>query len=101
VGFEATLTWRRFELYTEAEYLHDLDDASSSYTYNWTELSYRLTDTWRVGLVAQRTRAFESDLELQRGVLLGLTIADAEITAYVIDVGLEEPMVAVSLSVDF
>jgi hypothetical protein len=101
VGLEATLAWRRLELYVEAEYLFDLDDRAGDYGYAWTELSYHLNERWRVGLVAQRTRAWESDLEVDPGVLVGLSIEEAEVSAYVIDVGLDEPMVALSLSVGF
>ena len=82
-GYEATLAWRQFELYTEGEYVIDTRDASGNFFYTWTELTYSPTDWLRAGLVIQRTKTYETDFDFQRGVLVGLTLQDMDLTAYV------------------
>src|SRR5262245_13329455 len=71
-ALELDLTWRRLELYSEGEYVIDLDAHDDSFLYNWSEASVWMTDWLRAGLVTQRTRAFETPRDIQRGVLVGL-----------------------------
>ncbi len=84
-GFEASLAWRAVELYSESEYVHDLDGGEDSFFYTWTELSASLPRGWRAGIVAQRTRAWESERDVQRGLLLGATLGRVDLTAYAIN----------------
>jgi hypothetical protein len=100
-GYELTLAWKRFELYTEGEYLYDLDVESDSYFYSWSELSFSPCERWRVGLVAQRTKAYQTDLDIQRGFLVGLTLDSVELTAYVLNLGFDTPIFALSISFEF
>lgn len=100
-GYELTLAWKRFELYTEGEYLYDLDVEADSYFYSWSELSFAPCERWRVGLVAQRTKAYETDLDIQRGFLVGLSLESVELTAYVLNLGFDTPIFALSFSVEF
>jgi hypothetical protein len=81
-GFRGTLAFGQFELYSESEYLIDTDDTSDSFAYTWSELAWSPTDWLRFGVVAQRTRAYETDLDTQRGLLLGLSFARLDLTAY-------------------
>jgi hypothetical protein len=67
VGFEATLAAGRFDYYLEAEYVRDRGTREDSYTYAWTELGFKPIEPVRLGIVAQRTRAYGGDRELQRG----------------------------------
>jgi len=100
-GYELTLAYKRFELYTEGEYLHDLNVEQDSYFYSWSELSYEPCDRWRVGLVAQRTKAYGTDLDIQRGFLVGLSLDSVELTAYVLNLGFDTPIFALSISFEF
>jgi hypothetical protein len=67
-GFELSLTWKRLDYYLESEVLLDLHSHGDSFTYAWSELGLSPVDWLRVGLVGQRTRVFESDLDIQRGI---------------------------------
>ena len=97
-GYEMTLSYGKFSLYDEGEYVVDLDDSDGNFLYNWLELSYVPVDWLRVGLVAQRTRAYETGLDVQRGLLAGVTYKNAELVVYVFDPGGEDAMVACGLS---
>ena len=81
-GLEASVSWRKLDLYIEAEYVHDLNDKSASYFYAWTELGWRPLEPLRIGLVGQRTRIVSNDRELQRGVFAQLTMGSATVGLY-------------------
>jgi hypothetical protein len=97
-GYELTLSYDRFSLYDEGEYLVDLDDSDGNFLYNWLELNYVPLDWLRVGLVAQRTRAYETGLDVQRGLLAGVTYKNAEFAVYLFNPGGDDAMVVCGLS---
>ncbi len=70
-ALELSLSYGRFELYNESEFLIDLNDAEFNFFYAWTELNYYPLDDLSLGLVATRTRLFETDLAIQRGLSAG------------------------------
>ena len=72
-GLEASAAWRRFDVYVEAEYVHDTNERTNSYLYAWTELGFRPVEWLRVGLAGQRTRAYGGDRDLQRGPFAQVT----------------------------
>lgn len=79
---EASVSWRKVDLYVEAEYVHDLDDSSASYFYAWTELGWRPVESIRIGLVGQRTRIVANDRDFQRGVFGQVMLGKATIGLY-------------------
>jgi hypothetical protein len=81
-GLKASLGWRKLELYGENEYVVDANNRADSYFYNWSELTLAPADWIRFGMVTQRTRVYQSDREIQRGVLAGLSLKHANLTAY-------------------
>jgi len=90
-GYRATLGWRDVELYSEGELVIDAGDRDDSFFYTWTELSVAPSERWRAGLVIQRTKAWESPFDIQRGVLLGFQGGRFDATAYVLNPG-ESPV---------
>jgi hypothetical protein len=72
-ALEASLGYGMFDFYVEGEYLFDLNDDSGNFFYSWLELAVAPTDHIRTGLAAQRTRIFQSPLEVDRGVFAQLT----------------------------
>ncbi len=82
-GYKGSLKWWKLELYSEGEFVFDTEDSSESFFYNWSELSLSPVEWLRIGMVTQRTRAYESDREIQRGLLVGLSWKRLDVTAYV------------------
>jgi hypothetical protein len=82
LGLEASVGWKSLDLYIEAEYVRDRNDADGSYVYAWSELGWRPVEWLRVGLAGQRTRVVASDRALQRGVFAQATIGKATIGLY-------------------
>src|SRR5687768_29918 len=98
-GYRFSLTYDRFELYSEGEYLFDLEDDSESFFYTWSELAWSATEWLRVGLAIQRTRAYDSDVDVQRGLLVGFSYRTIDFTTYVFE--LDDPTVVLALSFSF
>ncbi len=72
-GVELDLSWKSLAWYVESEYVWDLHDSDDSYFYTWSELTLAPVDWLRFGLVAQRTRVFDQELDVDRGLLIGLS----------------------------
>lgn len=100
-GFEMTLGWRRLELYSESEYVFDPGDHSANFAYTWSELTLAPADWFRFGLVAQRTRAYQTDLDVQRGLLLGFSYKWADFGAYLFNPDRDQPTLVFSVAVNF
>jgi hypothetical protein len=95
-GVEAELCWKDLAWYAESEYLIDLDDRDDSYLYTWSELTLAPTDWLRFGLVAQRTRVFDQDLDVDRGLLFGLSAKALRFNLYVFNPD-DDPYAVLSL----
>ena len=100
-GYEVTLNWWKLELCSEGEYVVDLGDESESFFYSWTELSVYPVEWFRVGLVGQRTRLYESGRDFEPGVLAGVSFENVDVTAYVVGVDDERPTLQVTVGVSF
>ncbi|HEX5045151.1 MAG TPA: hypothetical protein VFV75_19810 [Candidatus Polarisedimenticolaceae bacterium] len=100
-GLETDFTAGRFEAYGEAEYVVDLDDGASSYFYLWSELSWWPSERWRTGLVAQRTRAHDTDRDIQRGLLVGVSFRRLEGSLYLFNPGSDDHFAVVSFGLGF
>ncbi len=66
-GFEASVAYGVTDFYIEAEYVYDLEVREDSFTYAWIELGFTPWEWLRFGLVGQRTMAYQSDRDIQRG----------------------------------
>jgi hypothetical protein len=100
-GYKAALAWKKVELSTEGEYVFDLKDHTGSFFYSWMELSYSPREWWRAGLAAQRTKAYSTSLDIQRGLLIGVSGKTMDFTAYVFNAGWTDPTIVLSLGFNF
>ena len=100
-GYSAALVWKQIELSTEGEYLFDLKYHTGSFFYSWMELSYSPGEWWRAGLVAQRTKAYHTSLDIQRGLFAGVVGKKMNFTAYVFNAGWAEPTIVLSFGFQF
>jgi hypothetical protein len=100
-GYELTLSYGKFELYSEGEYVFDTQDEGNSFFYNWAQLGYSPFDWLTVGLASQRTRAYQTSLDVQRGFFVGFTYKTLSLNVYVFNPGWETPTVVSSLAVSF
>ena len=100
-GYSLGLAWRWLELYSEGEYLFSTQDEAESFFYSWSTLTLSPVDWLQLGLVGQRTRVYESDLEIQRGFLVGVSVHNVTMTAHMFNPDLDEPTYVIALAVDW
>jgi len=100
-GYNLSLTYGRFALSSQGEYVLDTGDRPGTFFYTWSELSYSPVDWLRAGFAVQRTKLYHTDLDLQRGFLVGLNYKKVDFTTYVFNLGWTEPTVVLAVGVSF
>jgi hypothetical protein len=100
-GYRGSLTWRELEFYSEGEYVIDTGSSEDSFLYNWSELSWVPAEWFRFGLVTQRTRAYQTDRDIQRGILVGGTYKRLTATLYVFNPDDSKPVWVLGLGFGF
>jgi hypothetical protein len=100
-GYKGSLGWRKLELYSEGEWVFDAEDMASSFFYNWSELTYAPVESFWFGVVTQRTRAYQSDREIQRGLLVGFSWKRLEVVGHVFNPDDSKPIVVLSARLTF
>jgi hypothetical protein len=100
-GCEASLTYKELQLSISNEYVFDTTHKSGNFYDTWPQLTYSPSSWFRVGLVAQRTRAFQTSLDVQRGFLVGVSRKKWESTIYVFNAGFTDPTVVLEVGLNF
>jgi hypothetical protein len=100
-GYEISLTYKRLELSTESEYVLDTSDRTGSFFFSWDEISYSPLEWFRAGFAAQRTRAYHTSLDVQRGFFVGFSRKKLDFTTYVFNAGWTDPTVVLALGFNF
>ncbi|HTQ61062.1 MAG TPA: hypothetical protein VMI32_12595 [Candidatus Solibacter sp.] len=90
-GYQVSMSYKRMELSSSGEYVFDTKNKNGSFFYSWPQLTYALVDWFRVGLVAQRTRAYHTKFDIQRGLLVGFSRKKVEFTTYIFNPGWSDP----------
>jgi len=96
-----SLTYKTIRLSSEIEYLFDIADKHQNFLYSWNELVYSPKDWFHAGLVTQRTRAYHTSLDVQRGVSVGFSHKKVDFTTYILNAGWTEPTLVLGLSFNF
>jgi hypothetical protein len=100
-ALEGHIAWKRLEFYSEGEWVVNVGDTTNSFFYNWSELSVWTTEWLRAGVVTQRTRAYSSPRDIQRGLLVGAAGSKVEGTLYFFSPGSVDWFVVGSIGVTF
>lgn len=67
-GLLTSLAWKKLDFYSESEYVIDFAGKENNFFYTWTELAITPFNNFRTGISANRTRLYQSDLEVQKGI---------------------------------
>ena len=100
-AYKGSLGWWKLELYSEGEYVFDTSDSSGNFFYNWSELTLAPLDWFKLGMVTQRTRAYQTDRDIQRGFLVGVSYKKLSFTTYVFNPDESKPTVVFAFGVTF
>ncbi len=100
-GYEIAASYWKIQFSTEGEFVFDTRTREGSFFYTWSELSYAPAEWIRAGVVVQRTKAYHTDLDVQRGLLVGLSYKDFEVTTYVFNPDENRPTVVLGVGWSF
>ena len=100
-GYKLSLSYWKLEFSSEGEFVFDTRDREGSFFYNWSELSISPVDWFRFGLVGQRTRAYQSAVDIQRGLLVGFSHKQVDFTTYVFNLEQGKPTWVFAISLSF
>lgn len=100
-GLEFTLGYAGIELYSESEYLFDFASSEYNFFYNWTDLTYSPLDWLWIGVSGQITKVIDTELETDRGLILGAAYKNFEITSYFYNPFTEDAFFMLALSTEF
>jgi hypothetical protein len=100
-GLTLVLSWGPLTWWSQSEYVFDLGDNTQSYLYAWSEFSVTGPEWLRVGLVLQRTRAFQTTTQVQGGPLVGINFWKLAATVYFFAPGQVDQFVVVAASGSF
>ena len=100
-GYLFTLSYKKISLYSEGEFVFDTKNSGGNFFYNWNELTYSPTDWVRFGLASQRTRAYQTPLDVQRGFFAGISYKRVDFMTYVFNAGWTDPTVVLAMGFKF
>ena len=100
-GYEASLSYWKLAVTSDGEYVFDTGNSDNSFLYSWNELVYSPTDWLHAGLVAQRTRAYHTSLDVQRGFSVGVVHKKMDFTVYTFNAGWTDPTIVLNLGFAF
>lgn len=100
-GYEFSLSYKKIMLSSTGEYVFDTKNHSGSYFYSWPELTYSPWEWFRIGLVAQRTKAYHTSLDVQRGFLVGVSYKKFNFATYILNPGWAKPTLVFEAGFDF
>jgi hypothetical protein len=100
-GYNLALSYKDFSLSSQSEYVFDSAGSSGNFFYTWSELTWAPAEWFRTGVVIQRTKAYQSELDIQRGFLVGTSYKKVDFTTYVFNLGWTDPTVVLALGFRF
>jgi hypothetical protein len=100
-GYKYRMNWWKLELYSEGEYLVDTRHSSDSFFYTWSELTLAPVDWFRFGLVIQRTKLYQTEFDIQRGLLIGFSYKRVDVTTYVFNLDATRPTLVLGVGLSF
>lgn len=98
-GGRGRFNWDFIEASSESEYVFDATGKADWFYYNWSQVLLSPAEWWYAGLVAQRTRAYKGERDIQRGFLVGFILGPVDITAHMFNPDDARPTYVLSVSV--
>jgi hypothetical protein len=100
-GYRGSVGWWKLELYSEGEWLIDTEHASDSFFYNWSELTIAPVEWVHLGMVTQHTRAYETDRDVQRGILTEFFFKSVNFRTILFNIDESNPTVVLAVGLSF
>ncbi|HEY6978320.1 MAG TPA: hypothetical protein VH396_18610 [Chitinophagaceae bacterium] len=94
-------TYKIFDFYSESEYLINFAERENNFFYTWSELAVSPFDFLRTGISAQKTRLYETGLDVQRGIFAEYSFRKLTAGVYYFNPFSSDNFVTAALSIDF
>jgi hypothetical protein len=100
-GVEVTVTYKKLQLYSANEYIFDTGTKAGDFFYTWTQLTYSPVPWFSAGYVVQRTRAYATSLDIQRGLRLQFTHEKVTFSTQIFNIRETDPVVMLAIGYSF
>lgn len=100
-GLEFSISRNRFELTSTLQFMFDTDGKENNYFYDWSDLTYSIRDWLQAGFSVQRTRLYQTNLDIQRGIVIGGSHKNFGISVYIFNIGFDRAYSVVTASMNF
>jgi hypothetical protein len=100
-ALELDVTWKKLDFYSESEYVFDFESQDKNFFYTWSELAITPFEKFRTGMSVQKTKLFETDLDLQRGVFAQYSFWKLTAGVYYFNPFNEDTFFIASLGIEF
>jgi hypothetical protein len=100
-GLVLAISFKILDFYSESEYYIDYSQNSNNFIYTWDELGVTPINHLRFGISAQRTRVYETGLDIQRGVFAEYTFWKLTAGGYYFNPFSNSQFGVISLKFDF
>lgn len=100
-ALELDATYKIFDFYSESEYLVDFSGKENNFFYTWSELAVTPINPLRTGISIQRTKLYQTGLDVQRGVFAEYSFWKLTAGVYYFNPFSIDNFVIASLSIDF
>jgi len=100
-GYTVSIDWKKVAFWTSGEYVFDTNSKDGNFFYNWSQVGYNITDWLQAGVVIQRTKVYQTGLDVQRGLFASVSHKNATFTTNVFNAGWTDPTVVLSMSWSF
>jgi hypothetical protein len=100
VGYKGSVAWRSVDVSSETEFVFDTESSADNFLYTWSELGWTPVSWLRTGLAVQRTKVYQTEFDIQRGVFAAVSLRRAEVSAYLFNPD-ADPTVVIGVSLAF
>jgi hypothetical protein len=100
-GLELEATYGKFGYYSETEYVIDFSGDENNFVYVWGELVFKPIPALDIGVTYQKTRLYQTDVDIQWGILSKYSFGRFTAGAYYFNPFTSDDFIVFSLSLDF
>jgi hypothetical protein len=100
-AIELDATYKIFDFYSESEYLVDFAGKENNFFYIWSELAVTPISPLRTGISIQRTKLYQTGLDVQRGIFAEYSFWKLTAGIYYFNPFSSDNFVIASLSMNF
>lgn len=100
-ALEIDVAWKKLDFYSESEYVFDFTGNENNFFYTWSELAITPFENFRTGLSVQKTKLYQTDLDLQRGVFAQYSFWKLTTGVYYFNPFNEDTFFIASLGIEF